>query len=103
MYRAATFAQKSAYCAGDAGRPVIGGRFGATAHAGVALMMPMTAMFLAAAAFTVRSTFDQSNWFCTCSTPAHGIISRTDLTLVASIWSKVFFTSASVMKYMSGS
>jgi hypothetical protein len=28
---------------------------------GDALMMPMTAMFLATAAFTVRSTFDQSN------------------------------------------
>jgi hypothetical protein len=39
-------------------------------------MMPMTAMFLATAAFTVRSTLVQSNWFWTGSAPAHGTASH---------------------------
>jgi len=52
-------------------------------------MMPMTAMFLATAAFTVRSTLVQSNWFWTGSAPAHGIIRRTFLTPVSNILSNV--------------
>jgi hypothetical protein len=43
---------------------------------GEPLMMPMTTMFVATAAFTVRSTLVRSNWFWTGSAPANGTASH---------------------------
>lgn len=40
------------------------------------MMMPMTTMFVATAAFTVRSTLVRSNWFWTGSAPANGTASH---------------------------
>jgi hypothetical protein len=43
---------------------------------GEPLMMPMTTMFVATAAFTMRSTLVRSNWFWTGSAPANGTASH---------------------------